>query len=154
MQRDNHKTPSMQEKQIWQSMIGNESFHTKASFSAQSFEVQYTLNPEALDWTHNSEMAPHWRTISLLVANTLIPVAILIFASGFFPYKPFLSGLGQYEALEYGPPPQAPFDKVVFMVVDALRRYGSWEGNWQKADSCSDFVFSGFSGFSYTQRYD
>lgn len=66
-----------------------------------------------------------WRATSLflLTANILIPVAILIFASGFFPYKPFLSGLAQYESLEYGPPPEAPFDKVVFMVVDALRRY-------------------------------
>jgi ethanolaminephosphotransferase len=64
------------------------------------------------------------RTHFLLAANVLIPVAILIFASGFFPYKPFLSGLARYEALEYGPPPEAPFDKVIFMVVDALRRYG------------------------------
>jgi len=62
------------------------------------------------------------RTILLIAANVLIPVAILIFASGFFPYKPFLSGLAQHEALEYGPPPEAPFDKVIFMVVDALRR--------------------------------
>lgn len=64
------------------------------------------------------------RTLFLLAANALIPVAILIFASGFFPYKPFLSGLAQYEVLEYGPPSEAPFDKVIFMVVDALRRYG------------------------------
>ncbi|KAL2067876.1 hypothetical protein VTL71DRAFT_15974 [Oculimacula yallundae] len=72
----------------------------------------------------------------LLAANILIPIAILIFASGFFPYKPFLPGLAQYEALEYGPPPQAPFDKVIFMVVDALR---------------SDFVYSNNSGFLFTQ---
>jgi ethanolaminephosphotransferase len=58
----------------------------------------------------------------LAAANVLIPIAILIFASGFFPYKPFLPGLAQYETLEYGPPPAAPFDKVIFMVVDALRR--------------------------------
>jgi ethanolaminephosphotransferase len=63
-----------------------------------------------------------FRTLLLIVSNVLIPAAILIFASGFFPYKPFLSGLAQYEALEYGPPPEAPFDKVIFMVVDALRR--------------------------------
>jgi ethanolaminephosphotransferase len=59
----------------------------------------------------------------LVAANILIPIAILIFASGFFPYKPFLPGLAQYETLAYGPPPAAPFDKVIFMVVDALRRY-------------------------------
>ena len=72
-------------------------------------------------------MASRSSTLSLLGANILIPFAILIFASGFFPYKPFLSGLAQYEALDYGPPPEAPFDKVVFMVVDALRRYTAEE---------------------------
>jgi ethanolamine phosphate transferase 2 subunit G len=60
----------------------------------------------------------------LFVANILVPVSILIFATGFFPYKPFLPGLAQYETLgrDYGPAPVAPFDRVVFMVVDALRR--------------------------------
>lgn len=67
-------------------------------------------------------MASRASTAFLVLSNLLIPIAILTFASGFFPYKPFLSGLAQYEALEYGPPPEAPFDKVVFMVVDALRR--------------------------------
>jgi ethanolaminephosphotransferase len=67
-------------------------------------------------------MASRISTICLLAANILIPIAILTFAGGFFPYKPFLSGLAQYEALDYGPPPNAPFDKVIFMVVDALRR--------------------------------
>lgn len=62
------------------------------------------------------------RNALLVGANVLIPIAILIFASGFFPYKPFLSGLAQYESLDYGAPPAAPFDKVIFMVVDALRR--------------------------------
>jgi ethanolaminephosphotransferase len=68
------------------------------------------------------EMVSRIATTLLLVANALIPIAILTFASGFFPYKPFLSGLAQYEALQYGPPPEAPFDKIIFMVVDALRR--------------------------------
>jgi len=67
-------------------------------------------------------MASKIQTVLLFAANLLIPIAILTFASGFFPYKPFLSGLAQYENLEYGPPPGAPFDKVIFMVVDALRR--------------------------------
>ncbi|KAK9421152.1 putative Alkaline-phosphatase-like protein [Seiridium unicorne] len=75
--------------------------------------------------------------ILLVAANLLIPVAILTFATGFFPYKPFLAGLAQYEDLGYGPPPAAPFDRLVFMVVDALR---------------SDFVFAQESGFQFTQR--
>ncbi|KAF4303036.1 Type I phosphodiesterase/nucleotide pyrophosphatase/phosphate transferase [Botryosphaeria dothidea] len=72
----------------------------------------------------------------LTVANVLIPVAVLTFAVGFFPYKPFLPGLAQYGPSVDGNSPEAPFDKVVFMVVDALR---------------SDFVFSNTSGFKYTQ---
>ncbi|KAL1637267.1 major facilitator superfamily transporter protein [Diplodia intermedia] len=57
----------------------------------------------------------------LTAANVLIPVAVLTFAVGFFPYKPFLPGLAEYGPSVYGSPPDAPFDKVVFMVVDALR---------------------------------
>lgn len=60
----------------------------------------------------------------LLAANILIPVAIFVFGTGFFPYKPLLSGLASYDAVtEYGEPPAAPFDKLVFVVIDALRRY-------------------------------
>jgi ethanolaminephosphotransferase len=67
-------------------------------------------------------MASRKHILSLLTANFLIPIAILVFARGFFPYKPFLSGLAKYEGLSWPTPPEAPFDKVVFMVVDALRR--------------------------------
>ncbi|KAH7386805.1 alkaline-phosphatase-like protein [Phaeosphaeria sp. MPI-PUGE-AT-0046c] len=84
------------------------------------------------------------RTILLALANLLIPVAILVFATGFFPYKPFMPGLAQYEELgleselgkDWQTPPEAPFDKLVFMVVDALR---------------SDFVFGEDSGMSFVQ---
>lgn len=68
-------------------------------------------------------MAPSSTALFLVVANLLIPAAILIFAGGFFPYKPFLPGLASYEEFDYGEPPKAPFEKVIFMVVDALRRY-------------------------------
>lgn len=67
-------------------------------------------------------------------------------ASGFFPYKPFMPGLAQYEELgfdnvmgaKWQDPPQAPFNKLIFMVVDALR---------------SDFVFGEESGMPFMQRY-
>lgn len=61
-------------------------------------------------------------TALLVVANVLIPIAIYVFGTGFFPYKPLLPGLAVYGDSEYGSPPAAPFDRVVFMVVDALRR--------------------------------
>ncbi|KNG45144.1 gpi ethanolamine phosphate transferase 2 [Stemphylium lycopersici] len=87
-------------------------------------------------------MAP--RTVLLTVANLLIPVAILVFATGFFPYKPFMPGLAEYEEIGFSEslgknwqsPSDAPFDKVVFMVVDALR---------------SDFVYGEDSGMSFVQ---
>ena len=58
-----------------------------------------------------------WRLLALI--NLLLPIGILIFAKGFFPYKPVFPGLATFEDT----PPSAPFDKLVFMVVDALRRY-------------------------------
>ncbi|KAF2446391.1 hypothetical protein P171DRAFT_453791 [Karstenula rhodostoma CBS 690.94] len=84
------------------------------------------------------------RRLLLAAANLLIPVAILIFATGFFPYKPFMPGLAEYEKLGWenvmewkeGSVPKAPFDKLVFMVVDALR---------------SDFVFGEDSGMPFVQ---
>jgi hypothetical protein len=36
------------------------------------------------------------RTTSLTLANILIPVAVLVFAAGFFPYKPVLPGLADW----------------------------------------------------------
>jgi len=69
---------------------------------------------------------------TLIIANILIPIAVLVFATGFFPYKPFLSGLSTFEEAEneeHGlgllskeTRPERVFDKVIFMVVDALRR--------------------------------
>jgi ethanolaminephosphotransferase len=86
------------------------------------------------------------RTVLLAFSNLLISVAILVFATGFFPYKPFMPGLAVYEevggtgnAFKEGrqKTPEPPFDKVVFMVVDALR---------------SDFVFGEESGMRFVQR--
>ncbi|KAE8145550.1 alkaline phosphatase-like protein [Aspergillus avenaceus] len=71
-----------------------------------------------------------------LVANILVPISIIIFSTGFFPYKPLLPGFARYEETNESRLPPAVFDKVIFMVVDALR---------------SDFVFSNNSGFTSTQ---
>lgn len=69
------------------------------------------------------EMTRPWKTALLVIANLLIPAAVLIFAAGFFPYKPFLSGLAEHDVSQYGELPPAQFDGVILMVVDALRRY-------------------------------
>ena len=82
------------------------------------------------------------RLIALTLSNLLLPIAVLVFASGFFPYKPFLPGLATFEDVQEpdwkdAQQPEAIFDRVVFMVVDALR---------------SDFVYGYNSGFEITQR--
>ena len=60
-------------------------------------------------------------TLWLVAANVLIAVSVLLFATGFFPYKPVLPGLAQFDKSHKLQ--EAPFDRLVFMVVDALRRY-------------------------------
>ncbi|KAI9040880.1 mannose-ethanolamine phosphotransferase LAS21 [Aspergillus affinis] len=76
------------------------------------------------------------KPLAVLLANVLIPIAVIFFSAGFFPYKPLLPGLASYEGTSKDGIPPRVFDKVVFMVVDALR---------------SDFVYSNSSGFSFTQ---
>jgi hypothetical protein len=86
------------------------------------------------------------KTLLLALANALIPIAILVFATGFFPYKPFMQGLATYEELGWedkfswkkNEQPEPVFDKLVFMVVDALR---------------SDFVYAEGGGMKFVQRY-
>ncbi|KAM3417179.1 GPI ethanolamine phosphate transferase 2 [Cercospora zeina] len=87
------------------------------------------------------------QTATLTLANLLLPIAVLVFARGFFPYKPVLPGLARFEHArndgetgennaEQDWRPNAPFDKVIFMVVDALR---------------SDFVYGHDSAMAFTQ---
>ena len=64
-------------------------------------------------------MASRQNALVLFSANLLIPLAIFVFATGFFPYKPFIPGRASYRDDDVQ---SAPFDKVIFMVVDALRR--------------------------------
>ncbi|KAF2858179.1 alkaline phosphatase-like protein [Piedraia hortae CBS 480.64] len=75
------------------------------------------------------------RILILLAANLLAVGAVLIFAVGFFPYKPLLPGLASFPEGHSGGP-DAIFDRVIFMVIDALR---------------SDFVYGHNSGFAWTQ---
>ncbi|KAK9377378.1 alkaline-phosphatase-like protein [Lipomyces chichibuensis] len=75
-------------------------------------------------------MIPHALIIAFLLP--LESLGLLFFARGFFPYKPVFHG---YAPVESDAPP-AVSDKVIFMVVDALR---------------SDFVFSNESSMRFTQ---
>ena len=72
----------------------------------------------------------------LLLSNVLIPISIYVFTIGFFPYKPFIPGFASHDDDAFVLVEHAPFDKVIFMVVDALR---------------SDFVYASLSDFNFTQ---
>ena len=60
---------------------------------------------------------------NLLVTNLLLTTALVIFAIGFFPYKTYVPGKATFgDGGQSSHTAPAPFDKVIFMVVDALRR--------------------------------
>lgn len=90
----------------------------------------------------------------LVLANILIPAALVVFASGFFPYKPLLPGFAQQQDSNHGSEPIAPFNRLVFMVVDALRRLciSAYGIALATKFCCSDFVFGHASGFEFTQK--
>jgi len=73
---------------------------------------------------------------AIVLANISLITALHIFATGFFPHKAFLQGLATWAQGSQAAVRSAPFDRVIFMVVDALR---------------SDFVYGNASSFSFTQ---
>ncbi len=83
----------------------------------------------------SSSMVELTRRICVL-SNVFLASSIVLFAAGFFPHKAFLPGLATWPTDRNGSAHAAPFDKVIFMVVDALR---------------SDFVYSSDSQFLFTQ---
>jgi ethanolamine phosphate transferase 2 subunit G len=57
--------------------------------------------------------------LGVVAANALLPLALYFFCSGFFSYKPVLPGVASFHERRIPPP---IFDKVIIMIVDALRR--------------------------------
>ncbi len=70
----------------------------------------------------------------LLFSTLLHVVGLASFCYGFFPYSNVDLGYAEYGSNTIRPEP--PFDRLVFMVIDALR---------------SDFAFSVESGMNYTK---
>jgi ethanolaminephosphotransferase len=72
-------------------------------------------------------MARFRQHLPLVVANLLLPVGVILFIVGFFRGRPPISKSPVFDvndldlAQHVSSPP--PFDKVIFMMVDALRRY-------------------------------
>lgn len=104
---------------------------------------------------HAFTMSQRLSLLLLILTNLLIPIAILIFATGFFPYKPFIPGRATFQHSNNGRQlAPAPFDKLIFMVVDALRRLTPilhTSRSFVHTKAPSDFVYSYESGFSFTQ---
>lgn len=93
-----------------------------------------STRPPRWYFSHPSIMKVSWLpTICLLLINI---TSFLLFLKGFFPSKKILSGFNDTSIL-LNISESAKFNKVVFMVVDALR---------------SDFMFSEDSGFSYLHQ--
>lgn len=88
----------------------------------------------------------------LAITNLLIPVSMLIFATGFFPYKPFIPGRAIFDQITDANGTSPPFNKVIFMVIDALRRLVVFLTSVVALTAPSDFVYSNQSGFGFTQR--
>ncbi|KAI0406532.1 alkaline-phosphatase-like protein [Xylaria palmicola] len=81
----------------------------------------------------------HFRSIVLLfAANVVIISSLLIFMTGYFRSTTRSSSAALDDGEQYGgyTTGEPPFDKVIFMLVDALR---------------SDFVYGEQSGFEFTQ---
>ena len=70
-------------------------------------------------------MARVKQNLLLLAANLLIPLSVLIFFTGFFRGSPRTSTRHESEMSEIqsARSDSAPFDKVAFMMIDALRRF-------------------------------
>ena len=75
-----------------------------------------------MQFWHKRGMNAISQSSAVLLANVLIPIAVIFFSAGFFPYKPVLPGLASHEGRSKDEIPPRVFDKVIFMVIDALRR--------------------------------
>jgi hypothetical protein len=77
-------------------------------------------------------MKTRGRCLVVIVCSLLQLTGIAFFARGFFPYKKVLSGFaGEHVAQDYSSlglaspvsTPEKLFDRMVFIVIDALRRH-------------------------------
>ena len=89
-----------------------------------------------------SERSSRFRLVYLALGNVCLLASLFAFASGFLSSALFPDVAPVPSALEDRTSElqdDAPFSRVVFLLVDALR---------------SDFVYGERSGFEFTQRYD
>lgn len=62
--------------------------------------------------------------VALVAAFVLQLIGLALFTKGFFPYKSILPGRSSFDDLPVGyERPEAQYDRLVFILVDALRRF-------------------------------
>ena len=66
-------------------------------------------------------MSWHGTGFRLVLIAVLQVSGLAYFAKGFFPYKAVLPGLANFDDTRENVNP--PFEKLVFLVIDALRRF-------------------------------
>ena len=73
----------------------------------------------------STEMARVQQNLLLLVANVLISLGVFIFFTGFFrgPFRTSTDNQLDVSEVHGATRDSAPFDKVVFLMIDALRRF-------------------------------
>ena len=72
-------------------------------------------------------MSWHGTGLRLVLVAILQLSGLAYFAKGFFPYKAVLPGLANFD--DPGEKINPPFEKLVFLVIDALRRFFSRRRN-------------------------
>lgn len=75
-------------------------------------------------------------SLSLILSIALLGLGLSIFARGFFPVKSHLEGYGSAMPLPtggQGEEGEQPFGRLVFMLIDALRRLVSFPVNRNQA---------------------
>lgn len=79
------------------------------------------------------------QNLLLLAANIMIPLGVVIFFAGFFrgSSRSFTRNELELSEIQSATLDSAPFDKVVFMMIDALRRFDI-------SFQCSGFCTLGF----------
>lgn len=125
--------------------------------SDNPLSLQYHRLGSSMDISQNRILA--LRLSLVVIANLLLAIGLLGFSVGLMRPPPLLPSLSssayhQHDTLHSHPP--AKFDKLIFMVIDALRRLFSRYIRQKRAirltATFSDFVYSPKSGFRFTRR--
>jgi hypothetical protein len=103
--------------------------------------LSYRMMP-SISWQSGIDRSNGTKFAFFALGNALLLLSVFVFTTGFlsselFPSEPF-SQSDKNDNSQKQKAADAPFDRVVFLLVDALR---------------PDFVYGRHSGFEFTQRH-